>query len=183
MNKKTHALAAAAIVGAIYAVATAALAPISYGAVQFRVSEALCVLPYFMPCTTWGLFVGCALANLLTGNIFDIVFGSLSTLAAAMLTAQLGKKQGGAGRELSACLMPVVFNALIIGAVITCAYNGLSIRGHIGVYALNAAQIGLGETVVMLLLGFPLMRYLPKRKFFVEFAARSGCIIERGNKP
>ena len=72
---RTHALAAAAIVGAAYAVLTMALAPISYGAIQLRISEVLCILPYFMPCTAWGLFIGCAAANLLTGNVFDIIFG------------------------------------------------------------------------------------------------------------
>lgn len=64
-------LATAAVVGACYAVLTMILAPISYGAVQFRVSEALCILPFFMPCTAWGLFGGCIIANLLTGNIFS----------------------------------------------------------------------------------------------------------------
>ncbi len=90
MNNKplrAHTLAAAAIVGAAYAVLTMALAPISYGAIQLRVSEVLCILPYFMPCTAWGLFIGCAVANLLTGNIFDIIFGSLATLGAALVSA------------------------------------------------------------------------------------------------
>ena len=85
-------LATAAVVGACYAVLTMILAPISYGAVQFRVSEALCILPFFMPCTAWGLFGGCIIANLLTGNIFDIVFGSLATLAAALITAEIGRR-------------------------------------------------------------------------------------------
>ena len=96
MNNKSlraHTLAAAAIVGAAYAVLTMALAPISYGAIQLRVSEVLCILPYFMPCTAWGLFIGCAVANLLTGNLFDIVFGSLATLAAALLTAAIGRRK------------------------------------------------------------------------------------------
>ena len=78
-----HSIATAAIVGAAYAAMTIALAPISYGAVQLRVSEVLCILPFFIPGTAWGLFVGCALANILTGNIFDIIFGSLAPLAAA----------------------------------------------------------------------------------------------------
>ena len=86
-------LATAAVVGACYAVLTMILAPISYGAVQFRVSEALCILPFFMPCTAWGLFGGSDhIANLLTGNIFDIVFGSLATLAAALITAEIGRR-------------------------------------------------------------------------------------------
>ena len=172
MNNKpprTPALAAAAIVGAAYAVLTMALAPISYGAIQLRVSEVLCILPYFMPCTAWGLFIGCAVANLLTGNIFDIVFGPLATLAAALLTAALGRRKHTLANSALACLMPVVFNALIVGAVITAAYEGMNLFQHFGVFAMNAAYVGLGEAIVLYVLGLPLMRYLPGKKFFKEF--------------
>ena len=172
MNNKplrAHTLAAAAIVGAAYAVLTMALAPISYGAIQLRVSEVLCILPYFMPCTAWGLFIGCAAANLLTGNIFDIIFGSLATLAAALLTAAIGKRKHTLANSALACLMPVVFNALIVGAVITAAYEGMNLFQHFGVFAMNAAYVGLGEAIVLYVLGLPLMRYLPGKKFFKEF--------------
>ncbi|MDY4488333.1 MAG: QueT transporter family protein [Candidatus Limivicinus sp.] len=172
MNNKplrAHTLAAAAIVGAAYAVLTMALAPISYGAIQLRVSEVLCILPYFMPCTAWGLFIGCAAANLLTGNIFDIIFGSLATLAAALLTAAIGKRKHTLANSALACLMPVVFNALVVGAVITAAYEGMNLFQHFGVFALNAAYVGLGEAIVLYVLGLPLMRYLPGKKFFKEF--------------
>ena len=172
MNNKpmrAHTLAAAAIVGAAYAVLTRALAPISYGAIQLRVSEVLCILPYFMPCTAWGLFIGCAAANLLTGNIFDIIFGSLATLAAALLTAAIGKRKHTLANSALACLMPVVFNALVVGAVITAAYEGVDLFQHFGVFAMNAAYVGLGEAIVLYVLGLPLMRYLPGKKFFKEF--------------
>ena len=172
MNNKplrAHTLSAASIVGAAYAVLTMALAPISYGAIQLRVSEVLCILPYFMPCTAWGLFIGCAAANLLTGNIFDIIFGSLATLAAALLTAAIGKRKHTLANSALACLMPVVFNALVVGAVITAAYEGMNLFQHFGVFALNAAYVGLGEAIVLYVLGLPLMRYLPGKKFFKEF--------------
>ena len=172
MNNKplrAHTLAAAAIVGAAYAVLTMALAPISYGAIQLRVSEVLCILPYFMPCTAWGLFIGCAAANLLTGNIFDFIFGSLATLAAALLTAAIGKRKHTLANSALACLMPVVFNALVVGAVITAAYEGMNLFQHFGVFAMNAAYVGLGEAIVLYVLGLPLMRYLPGKKFFREF--------------
>ena len=81
MHITTRKLAAAAVTGAAYAALTMLLAPISYGAIQCRVSEVLCILPFFIPCTAWGLFVGCAIANLLSAaGIFDVVFGSLATL-------------------------------------------------------------------------------------------------------
>jgi len=170
-NRSGHVrlMALSAIVGAAYAVLTVILAPISYGAIQFRVSEVLCVLPFFIPGTAWGLFIGCAAANLLTGNIFDIVFGSLATLAAALCTAALGKKSQRLASRVLACFMPVLFNAVIIGAVITRAYSGLGIFSHPGIFALNALQVGLGEAGVLYLLGLPFMQYLSGSSFFPEF--------------
>ncbi len=92
MHITTRKLAAAAVTGAAYAALTMLLAPISYGAIQCRVSEVLCILPFFIPCTAWGLFAGCAIANLLSAaGIFDVVFGSLATLLAALCTAWLGR--------------------------------------------------------------------------------------------
>ena len=169
MKTNVRALGAAAVTGAAYAVLTIALAPISYGAVQFRVSEALCILPYFIPGTAWGLAAGCCIANLLTGNIFDIIFGSLATLAAGLCTAAVGKRAHTRLTAFLGALMPVIFNAIIVGGVITKAYNGLGIFTHPEVFALNAAQVGLGEGAVMLLIGYPLMRFLPDKAYFREF--------------
>lgn len=168
-HKHTLTLTTAALVGAAYAVLTMVLAPISYGALQFRLSEALCVLPFFVPSSAWGLFIGCAAANLLTGNVFDVVFGSLATLLAALCTAAIGKGRQDTRGQLLACLMPVLFNAVIVGIVITEAYMGLRIFAHPGVLAINALQVGAGEAAVLYLVGFPLIRQLKRLKFFQEF--------------
>ena len=140
-------LATAAVVGACYAVLTMILAPISYGAVQFRVSEALCILPFFMPCTAWGLFGGCIIANLLTGNIFDIVFGSLATLAAALITAEIGRRGHDLGRKILACLMPVLFNGVIVGAVVHFCYSPAI------ALPLCMLSVAAGEAVACLVVG------------------------------
>ena len=169
----TRKLALAAIVGAAYAALTLGLAPISYGAVQFRISEVLCILPYFFPCTAWGLFVGCAVANILGGGVLDIVFGSLATLGAALVTAWLGKKEHTVGNSLLACLPPVIFNAVIVGAVVTAVFTveGETINPftHWSIYLATAASVGFGELVVLFVLGFPLMRWLPRQQFFQKY--------------
>ena len=59
---------------------TIALAPISYGPIQYRVSEALTIMPFFIPCSIWGLWGGCILSNLYTGSVLDILVGGLATL-------------------------------------------------------------------------------------------------------
>lgn len=172
----TRTIAFAAVVGAAYAALTLGLAPISYGAVQFRVSEALCILPYFIPGAAWGLFVGCAIANTMGGGILDIVFGSLATLGAALATAWFGKREHSVGNSIMACLMPVAFNAVIVGAVVTAVFTveGETINPftHWSLYVAAAASVGFGEFVVLFALGLPLMRWLPGQKFFRDYIER-----------
>ncbi len=77
----------AGIIAAVYVALTyvSALLGLASGVIQVRISEALCVLPLFTPAAVPGLFIGCALANLLTGSLpLDILFGSLATLAGAL---------------------------------------------------------------------------------------------------
>ena len=168
----TRMLAVNAMLAAIYAVLTIALAPISYGAVQFRVSEALTIAPFFLPGTVWGLWAGCVLANLFTGNLFDIIFGALATFLAALLTARYGRQGNTVRTRVLACLMPVLFNAVIIGAVITWGYEGQNVFEHPDVFAFNALTVGLGEAGVLYLIGYPLMKYLPNVKWFREFVEK-----------
>lgn len=145
MNAKK--LARGAITAALYALITVAIAPISSGLMQLRLSEGLCVLPYFAPETAIGLFVGCVAANLITGAMWlDVVFGSLATLAAGLITAMIGK------RGLSKWIAPlpaVIINALVIGGgavlriqggrgilclrIVCCAWRGHKLlrRGHV----------------------------------------------------
>ena len=108
-EKKIKMICTCAATAALYAALTMLTAPISFGAVQFRVSEALCVLPFFVSQTAWGLFAGCLVSNIMSGNVFDIIFGSLATLLAAGCTAMIGRRGKSA---LLACLMPVLFNGV-----------------------------------------------------------------------
>ena len=113
-----------AVVGALYAALTMLLAPISYGNLQFRISEALCVLPVFFPYTSVGLFLGCALANMISAaGILDVVFGSRATLCAGLCAAACGREarrtgaMPSAAMRVLACLSPVVWNGVVIGAL------------------------------------------------------------------
>ena len=158
-----------ALIAAAYAALTIALAPISYGPVQFRVSEALTALPFLMPGSVWGIFVGCVLANLYTGSVLDIVFGSLATLLAGLLTAWFGKKGNTVRNRLLGCLMPVLFNAVIVGAVLTWGYRFQEFASPLASYGFNALTVGLGEAAVLYLIGYTLLRQLPRIKAFREF--------------
>ena len=83
-NKSVLFLVQAAAIAAVYVTLTLIFAPISYGEIQVRISEALTILPLFTPAAIPGLFVGCLLGNILGGAvIWDVIFGSLATLIGA----------------------------------------------------------------------------------------------------
>ena len=91
----------AALIAAMYTALTVAVAPLSYGLVQCRVSEALTVLAAFTPAAVPGLTVGCFLSNLIglsTGaNIagaLDLLLGPLATGLAALLSYRLRRYRG-----------------------------------------------------------------------------------------
>ena len=176
MNKqnqnKVFRLAVMAVIAAAYAALTIVLAPISYGPVQFRVSEALTALPFLMPGAVWGIFAGCVLANLYTGSVLDIVFGSLATLLAGLLTAWFGKKGDTVKNRILGCLMPVLFNAVIVGAVLTWGYQIQEFESPLASYGFNALTVGLGEVGVLYLIGYTLIRQLPKIKAIRDFIDR-----------
>lgn len=146
-------IAFAGIVAALYAAITILCAPFSYGAIQFRLAEALIVLCCFTPSAIWGLVLGCIGANILSSvGAFDILFGTLATLLSCVVTARLKR----------AWLIPlpaVVFNALIVGAEIAFFVDG---GAFWSAFALNALTVGLGEAAVMYLLGVPLYLFLQK---------------------
>lgn len=157
------------IIAAVYAALTMLLAPISYGPIQVRISEVMTILPFFFPETTFGLVIGCILANMLSMyGIIDVVFGSLATLLSSLIMVWLGK----IGRDklwckVLACLQPVIFNAVIVGMVI--AYSSAADGAFWQSFALNAFQVGIGEFAVLFIAGLPAMIYFPKTRLYSRF--------------
>ena len=145
---KARNVAYAAVIAACYTVLTVGLAPISYGPVQCRVSEALCVLPYFTVSAVPGLFIGCLLSNALVGApIYDVVFGSLATLLAALATRAMRARCS----KYLAPLPAVAVNGLMIGAVLKYAYG-------VPVPLWTAcAYVAVGQVVACFGLGIPLL--------------------------
>ena len=160
-------IAFAGIIAAIYAALTIALAPISYGNVQFRIAEALTILPFFFPITLPGLFIGCIIANLFSPyGILDVVAGSTASLLAGLCTMYLGKiNRESIGFKALACFPPVIFNAIIIGALIAYSITGGFIDFW-STFILFGLWVGLGQFVVLYGIGFPLMVYLPKTPLY-----------------
>jgi uncharacterized membrane protein len=150
-------IAFAGIVAALYAVLTIALAPISYGVYQVRISEALTILPFLNPMAVLGLFVGCMIANIFGGNgIQDIVFGSLCTLMAGYLTYLTSKIKTRKYGLILAPLPPVIINAFGVSLYLA-PITGMS-------YFFVVQMIGIGELIACYILGLPLLIYLSSRK-------------------
>ncbi len=126
------------IVAALYVALTYAAAALGLasGVIQFRISEALCILPVFTPAAIPGLTVGCLLADFLTGcTAWDIVFGTLATLIGAVGTRLLRKNR------FLACVPPIASNMIIIPLVLQYVY------GAPESYLFLMLTVGAGEVV------------------------------------
>lgn len=156
MNKKLNvgALCQGAAVAGLYAALTLLLIPISFGtggAFQLRISEALTLLPCLLPASVPGLFVGCLLANLLAGApLYDVIFGSLATLIAALLTHRFRKN------IYLAAAMPVIVNTVIVGSMLAFVYELP--------YFYALLTVLPGEAAACFLLGIPMVKTLEKTK-------------------
>ncbi len=157
LNKSTKYIVQSAFIAALYATLTylSGLLGISYGPIQFRVSEALTILPVFTSAAIPGLAIGCFIGNLGSPyGIIDVICGTIATLIAAILSRAVRKIEIK-GFPFLAPLMPVVFNAIIIGAEI--AYFLPEGKRWTGFF-ISSLQIGFGELVVCYLLGFLLFK-------------------------
>lgn len=164
---QTQHLTRAAAVGAAYAVLSlfSSVFSLTFGVVQCRFSEALCVLPFFFPETVWGLFAGCLITNLLSPyGLLDLIVGSLATLIAALLTARCRKKW-------LAPLPPVVLNTLLVGAVIAYEETGLT-AAFPATWAINGLTVGAREAIACYGLGMLLLWQLPKIPYFRDHGCR-----------
>ena len=153
-ENKVQFMTQAAMIAAIYVFLCIVFEPISYGAIQTRVAEALTVLPFFTPAAVPGLFIGCLAANLLGGGILlDVAFGSVATLIGAVGTYLLRKKS-----RYLAPLPPIVANVLIIPFVLRYGYGDpLPIPFLMG-------TVGLGEILSCGMMGTVLLVVLSRYK-------------------
>lgn len=170
-EKLIRKIAFAGVTGSLYAALTISLSFIGFGPVQLRIAEALCVLPFFVPFSAWGLFAGCIISNLLSPYTLDIIVGPAATLLAALCTMRIGmSKRSGTVHRVIACIPPVVINALFIGALIafymTSGGDAGNTQTFLSAFIVCGLQVGLGEAVVMFAAGLPLLIYLPKSRLF-----------------
>ncbi len=155
--KKTSYISRAALIAAIYAVLTLAFPYIGFGAVQVRISEALCVLPFFMGEAVLGLTVGCFTANLIGCFMgmtapWDILIGTLATFVAAAVSSKIK-------HPALVPLPAVITNAVLVGLMITYI---MIADGSFALFLWNAASVGIGQVIACYGLGMPLFGLVRK---------------------
>lgn len=178
-NLRARRIARVGMIAAAYAAASLValmfLGGLAWGPVQFRISEALCVLALFSADAVPGLAIGCALANAAnivlggtgTLGLLDVVFGTLATCIGAIFTWRMRR------RPALALLGPVIANALIVPAYLplmlqgmgfyTIPFTTIALDGqYLFMYLFGLISTGLGEAVVMYVLGLPLARALKR---------------------
>ena len=153
MNKKVRFITQSAAIAALYIVLTVFISAfgLASGVIQIRISEALCILPYFSLSAVPGLFIGCLVSNLITGcALWDVVFGSIATLLGAIGTYVLRK------HKWLAPLPPVLSNILIVPFVLAYVY------GVPGGIPYLMATVGAGEVISCYVFGMVLLFALNK---------------------
>lgn len=143
-NISKKGLALNAIYMSLYILLTILLQPFSYGPVQVRISESLCILPLFDKLSIISISLGCMIANFYNGNIIDVIFGTLATLIGLIFTYKLRKKN-----FFLATSPTLISNAVIIPFVLKYGYG----MHEVVVYT-EFFIILLGEAISVYLLGY-----------------------------
>lgn len=156
LSGKTRFLTTAAMIAAMYVALSwvSQMLGLCSGAIQCRISEALCVLPVFTTAAIPGVTVGCLITNLLfgSGNPFDIAFGTLASLIGVLICYAIRKL------PYLASIPTILSNALIVPAVLILFFPDM----NWGMYGLLAFQVGLGEVIACGVFGTVLLWYLLK---------------------
>ena len=157
----TLSIARAGIIAGLYVAVSFVIAPLASGAIQIRISEALCMLALILPESIPALFIGCMLSNLITGcAVYDVVFGSLITLISATLSFFCAKTiKNTLLKIFVGGLFPVMLNALFLPLVWQWCYGYTDY-----VYALQVLFLVIGQAVSVYGLGTPLFVVIEKLK-------------------
>ena len=153
----TRFIAQAGIIAAIYVALVLLFAPISFNVIQFRIAEALAILPYFTTAGIPGVTIGCLIGNLIgMGEPLDIIFGTLATLIGAFGSYALRRD------KWLVPIPPILSNTIIIPWVLRFAYGVPDAIPYL------MLTVGIGEVLAIYVLGMILLltlERLPKKYF------------------
>lgn len=162
MNKKSKRMTLSAMIGAIYFICCFVEQSFASGAIQCRLSEGLTLLPLIFPEAILGITVGCLIFNIYTGVLWDIIFGTLTTLLAGILTYVIGRLIKNEGLKIFiGGLFPVFLNALVIPVIL---YNGYGVNDG---YFFLVLTIAIGQIIAVY--GVGTLIYFPLKKYLIDY--------------
>ena len=173
MNRNVKKIVLSGLIAAMYVVLTLLQNTLFPGtasaAVQFRASEALCVLAVFTPAAIPGLTVGCIISNIFAGlGAIDLVVGPLASFLAA-LGMYLLRNQRALKLPILSLLCPAVSNGLLVGAEIALFFS--EGQAFWAVFWMNAGLGAVGELAVLFTLGVFLFLAVEKNSKLKEYIA------------
>ena len=153
-NNNIRLLSRSAIYISLYIALCYVFAPISFGMIQVRIAEALCIMPIFDPYAIVSVTIGCFLSNLLISvSLIDAIFGSIATFIGLILIIYIKKNN-----FFLKMLPTVLSNAIIIPFVLKYAY------GINEPLWLSGLTVGIGEVISVMGLGYLLYIFLNRHK-------------------
>ncbi len=156
MKQRTLYLTRAALIAALYVVLTllSQIFGLASGVIQFRLSEALTVMPLLYKEAIAGLCIGCVLANVMTGcALWDVIFGTVATLLGALGTYYVGRK-----KPILGPVFPILSNMFIVPFILQFVY------GTKQAYPILLIGVGIGEIVCAGFLGWYVYKALKRTK-------------------
>ncbi len=159
VNMKVKRMAISAMIAALYFAACFAQGTFASGAIQCRLSEGLCLLPLFFPEAIFGVALGCLIFNAVQSTIYDVIFGTLATVIAGIMTYFIGRLiKNDWMRIVLGGLPPVIMNALVVPGVLILG------MGDTSTYMYLFGTVGLGELIAVYVVG--IIIYFPCKKLF-----------------
>ncbi len=156
-RRRTRFVTQAAMIAAIYAMLTYACALFAQGALQFRVGEAMMILPYFTPAAIPGLVIGYLIGYFLVGSLWDAIFGGIAAGVAAVIIYLIGRYLGKFRfAKYLASIPPIITTSIVMPLILMYVYNSTE------TYWLLLFMCASGETITCFGIGQLFFRFVEK---------------------
>ena len=148
-----------AMIAAIYVVLLYVFQFLSFELIQFRIAELLLVLILFNSKSFYGITIGTFVGNLLFSpyGFVDAVVGTIATIITLLFMILLKKKL------VLALLMPGIINGII--GLMLVYFSDIT---TFSAFVITFGWIFLGQTVVLVVLGYPFYQLLKEKTLFQE---------------
>lgn len=150
MSKK---IVLSGLIAALYIVLSLAIAPLSYGQIQFRFGEVLMVLPFLNKKYSISLIIGCFIVNLFSPlGLVDVLFGTVSTAIMCYVISKLKN----------------IYLVPLVAAIITGLMIGTELYFVYGIPLwISFFTVGIGELVVVFI-GVLLFKAIMQNKYIYD---------------